>query len=341
MARPGRPIENEGKPPRRRRVWPIFFIGCISGALSVVLTVGIIVFIVIHSVQNGGGLDIPGIINTARPFTQKSTQTAALNVVSQLVVCDRAGNVSVKVDPNVTSPTITTTKTVHATDQNDANQKLHQITVEVQPPNKLQHPLACLTPQLTTGSTTTASDTALTVNVIFPSDPTGLSVDVDIALPPSTVQTYSPADIQVSLEAPLGNMSVDGISGIMNLKGGFGNITVKNAVLVSGSRLVTTQGNINFQGEFDVTPLTASQPAYYIFNSDHEIDVTLPATTSILLDANTNVGKIISDFPITPSNNAGDSNASYSGPLNPAATPQSTAQLTLDTSIGNVVIHKQ
>jgi hypothetical protein len=357
---PRRPVTTKSAPlaPRKRRIWPIFLIGCLSGVVSLVLAAAIFVLITIHSVQNGG-FAIPGIVNTAKPYTQQSTQTASLSFISQVIVCDSAGNASLKVDPNVTSPTVVTTKTVHAANQTDANQQLRQITVDIQPPGKLQKPLACQTPQTTNASTTNNSgttssaptptavdNTVLTVNVTFPPDQTGETVDVAIALPPAVVQSTAPTNTLISIEAPLGNITIDGVSGLMSIKGFSGNITVQNAELVDGSRL-ETEGDITFNGFLDIKDIThkqPNQPIHYILSSGHLVDVTLSAAnTNIMLDVNTNVGKIVSDFPIKANNNSGNGAASYNGPLNANATtdPNTTPLLTLNTSTGNVYIHKK
>jgi hypothetical protein len=186
----------------------------------------------------------------------------------------------------------------------------------------------------------------LTVNVTFPSDQTGESVDVAIALPPSTVQSTAPTNTLISIEAPLGNINIDGISGIMELKGFSGDIIVQNAELVDGSRL-ETEGNILFNGFLDskdVAHTQPNQPIHYILSSGHQIDVTLSAANAdVILDANTNVGKIVSDFPIKASNNGGNSAASYDGPLIAGTTtdPNTAPLLTLNTSTGSIFIHKK
>jgi hypothetical protein len=79
--------------------------------------------------------------------------------------------------------------------------------------------------------------------------------------------------------------------------------------------------------------------ARYVLQSEKgTIDVTLPDNTNVTLDANTNVGAIHSEFPITVNNNGGPVN--YHGPLNSNAPSQAVATLYLDVSTGNINAHK-
>jgi hypothetical protein len=340
------PPKSISRKQHKQRIWPIFLIGCASGAASLVIAIAVIFYLTYRSVQNGS-LTIPGVINTNKPYSQSTTQTVPLKLVSQVVVCNRAGNVSLKVDqnPNATSPTVTTTKTVYADNQDHAQQQLNKIAVEVQPPNQLTKPLACQKPQTATSSspstTAIAKDTTLIVNITFPADEVGETVDVAIVLPSRTVQTPSPIDNLISIEAPLGDISIDGMSGMMILKSVTKDISVQHSVLVDGSH-ISTEGNITFNGALFTIPIKQGQPAHYILSSGHQLDVTLPDNTNLIVAANTNVGKISSDFPITPIDNDGNRDASYHGPLEPSnqIDPKTDPLLTLSASTGNISIHK-
>lgn len=361
---PRRPASLRSVPlePRRRRVWPIFLIGCAAGAVSLVLFAAIVVLMAIHAAQSGGGLNIPGVTNTGKPYSQQTTRTLSLSALSQLIVCDPAGNISLSVDPNpnATDATVEITKTVTAANQKDANQTLEKIVAEVQSPNPVQNALTCQKPETTNASssnrTPTATSTAnnnnttLSVNVTLPANQAGQTpptVDLAIKLPGSLVQTPSPTNTMISIDAPDGNINANGVSGIMQLKGGSGDIIVQHAVIVDTSR-ITTEGNVTFNGYLDTQDITHKQPPdqpepiTYTLDSGHQLDVTLSGNENIVLDArtNTNTGKIVSDF-FTATNNCANGLPSYCGPLNPGtATNSMTPLLNLQASIGNISIHK-
>ena len=347
--------------PRRRRVWPIFLIGCAAGAVSLVVFTAIVVSIAIYTAKSGGGPNIPGITNTGKPYSQKTTRVLSLSALSQLMVCDPAGNISLSVDPNpsATNATVEITKTVMAANQSDANQTLDQIVVAVESPSPAQNALNCQKPQTTNASTlnttptataTANNNTTLSVNVTFPVNQgvqTPPTVDLAIKLPVSLVQTSGPTNTMISINAPDGNINADGVSGIMQLKGGSGDITVQHAVIVDTS-LITTEGNVTFNGDLDTRDITHQQasgqqePITYTFDSGHQLDVTLPGNENIVLDArtNTNTGKIVSDF-FQATNDCANGLPSYCGPLNPGTTTDSTTPLlNLQASIGNIYIHK-
>jgi hypothetical protein len=106
-----------------------------------------------------------------------------------------------------------------------------------------------------------------------------------------------------------------------------------------GSDIETGQGNITLNGRL-ITPITTAtaQQSYFKLSSEKgSIDVTLPDTTNVTLDTNTNAGTIKSDFNNQIQTSAGAAN--YQGPLNASAgTPTST--LVIDVSLGNVILHK-
>ena len=363
---PPPPYDRSARGPRlrrKRRLWPIFLTGCALGIVSVVLAAAVVVILTIHSVSKGGSLGNIPVLGGAKPFSKEETQTVSLATLSQVIVCDRVGNVTARVDPAASTTTITTKKTVRATGQADAEQEFGRISVEVQPPGTINKPLACLKPQATATAGTTANSTpgttnststpgatdtggttvgtsggnTLTVNVTFPTtDTVSDAVDVNITVPQSVVQSNGPTML-VSIEAPLGTIHVDGLSGVLNLKGGIGDIMVKHAVLAVGSRLATTQGNVTFDGLL-AAPLDTTTQGRYVLESERAIDVTLPASTNVTLDANTNAGTINSDFDIKVTNNGGA--ASYHGPLNTSTTATASAVLQLDVGTGNITIHK-
>ncbi|GAC1364604.1 MAG: hypothetical protein NVSMB44_24260 [Ktedonobacteraceae bacterium] len=351
---------------RKRSVWPALLGGCALGIFLVVLAAALVVVFAIRNLQGGGTIaSLPGMISM-KSFTKNEAQGLQLSQVSQILVCDQVGNVTLHVDPTITKPMLTTRKTVRASNQAGADDELKKLVVEVQPPGTITHTLACARSQgtPTTQGTPTATGTpptspnppnsstgaagatgnaatTLIVNVLFPNaDSLNHAVDLNIALPPGALLSENGPSLPVDVEAPRGDINVDGVSGVLNIRGGTGNVTVKHAVLADGSHIETAQGNVTFNGFLATTPGSTGQNARYIFQSEHNVDVTLPANINVTLDANTNVGTISSDFPISPTNDNGA--MSYHGPLNTAssAATKPTATLVVDVSTGNVTIHR-
>lgn len=404
-SQPMRAARPQYVPQRKRRVWPVLLAGCALGVVSTVLAAAIIVFLTIRSTQGGGLTTLPGIMGTTT-FSQETTQDIPLTTISQIQVCDKVGNVVIKVDPTASKTTVLERKTVHASSKSAADLEFQRISVEVQPPATLIHPLACVKPWATPTATAAGASpvlpatptsaigaqipttpppssvssstvalspnpatatpgpitsaalltmqdpaTALTVNVTFPDAyRVNDSVDVTINLPASVLPTTGP-NMLLDVEAPLGNIAITGVSGILSVNGGTGDVTITHAILVDGSHLTTGQGTVTFNGLLDV-PADPQKPARYVIQSEHGIDVTLPDNTNVVLDANTNVGTITSDFKINVTNGGSSGPVSYNGPLNIAATPtapgapnvpsasQPTSTLVLDVGTGNIAIHK-
>ncbi len=341
---PRRPVSAK---PRKHRVWPIFLIGCAAGAVSLVLAIFIFALMGIRSVQNG--INIPGIPNAGKPFSKQISESVPLSTLSQLIVCNPAGNISLGIDPNpsATAATIKATKLVHAVDQNEANRAFEQITVDTQS----QQPPACQKTQapntsaLNTAPTPVTTDnTVLAVNTTFPPNQAGQTATVDLAitLPLSSVHKDSPTSTAIAIQAPYGNIDVNGLSGVMTLKGLAGDITVQHAVLVDGSKL-EAQGTLKFDGSIWKIPLPTNKRAGLFFRSATLINLTLPEITPVTIDATLNVrtAKITSDFPVKVVTN-GDGASTYRGPFNPAVPPDEKKDpvLTLLASSGNISLHK-
>lgn len=343
------------RPPQRRRVWPVLLTGCGLGILFSVLAAAVVVFVAFRSTQgNTSGL-LPG-INSTRPFSKQETTEVPLQTLGLLQICDKVGNVSVKVDPKATSASVTTKKTVQAGSQSDADRAFKNIAVEIQPPGTVSRQLTCAktqpgatptstgTPTAVTNQTTT--DNSLTINVTVP-ETGGLvqsssnAVDVSVTLPPTILPGNGPTAI-VNVEAPVGNIQLDGVSGILNIRGSNGNVTVEHSVLASNSRISTGQGNVTFKGWLNIPPpstTTVNEPARFFIGSEQgTVDISLPSTTNVTLNANTNVGPIKSEFPITVIEK--DSSTSYHGPLQTSPDGEPTASLSLDVSTGTINIHK-
>ena len=339
---------------RRRSAWPVLLTGCGIGILATVLAAAIVVFLAYRASQ-GGSVNIGPIGASPRTFTREDTAQIPLTSISQMLICDKIGNISINVNPSATTATVKTTKIVHKTSQADANQEFSRIAVEMQPPGTLTNPQACVrsqtastpgaltaTPSVPSSTTTSNADSSLVVNVDIP-DSSGLlhatsdSVDVTVTLPQKLLTGDIPSML-FAVNAPVGNITIDGLSGLLDIKGNTGNIKITHAILADGSHIETGQGSVTFNGWL-LTATDTTIPGRYVFQSEQgNIDVTLPATTNVMLDANTNVGAIHSEFSIPVNNNGGPVN--YSGPLNSSASTPSSTKLILDVSTGNVNIHK-
>jgi hypothetical protein len=335
--------------------------GCAIGVVMTVLALVIIAVTGIYSLQNGK-VSIPIITPASRTITTEETQTVPLSTISQIVVCNVIGDVVVKVDPTASSPTVTITKKVQASSQAAADQEFQHMAVAVQPPQTVTGPLSCArfqaaaTPSASTSIPTQTSNASspattvagnptstLTTNVTFPAGSSNASVDLTITIPPSTLPTTGPSAI-VNIESA-GNISVDGVSGILNIKDDNGNpqgnddIKVTHAALADGSRL-STIGAITFNGYL----AQASDPnktAFYILEGEKQVDATLPSDTNVTLDAYAVSGSINSQFPLQQDLLQKDKEmTSYHGPLNSSAGPPVNAQLTLHVGIGNVNINQ-
>ncbi len=333
-SRPGRstypPVperQRRSQPPRKeRRAWPFLLLGCAGGIVLVVLAAAIVVLIALRSATGGNLGGLPGIMS-ARTYTQQNQQAVPMSTITQLQVNNQIGNIVITVDPSATTPTITTVKKVKASSSSDASNEFTKISVQVRPVNTT---LSISATVPTTGS------------ILFGSH--NDSVDITLALPQSlvasTTATTATAPLALNLNTSIGNISTSGLSGLFTLKDDVGDITVSQATLFDGSHLETGTGNVNFDGAINTTPASGnSTPRYKLQSETGNITVTLPANTNVILDANTNIGKITSDFPINVTTSQGGAN--YYGPLlsNPAL-PQPQAVLTLDVSTGNVTIHQ-
>ena len=164
------------------------------------------------------------------------------------------------------------------------------------------------------------------------------AVNVAITLPPSVLPPDGPT-MNLDVEAPVGNIAISGISGLMNVAGDKGNIQVSNGVLTGGSRLVTNLGNVVFNGTLGSPAVANAQNDFYhISSSKGNIDVTLPASTNVNLDTYTNQGKISSDFTIPLQKS--DAGMTYQGLLNTASSPAPSVTLVIHMNLGNIALHK-
>ncbi len=362
---PQRPPRRKRRVRRRRSVWPALLIGCGLGILLAVLAATAVVFFALRSVPGmvpvGGLKGLGGVngLNNTKIFTQQQSQSFQLTNLNQLQICDEIGNVTVDTNTtnNAMATTVTTEKIVHSANQTAANQEFGRIAVTAQTstgnsacasssnPTQPTAGTTNTTPQTT--QTTPTSSSAFFVNATVP-DNNGIlrgtndAVNVTISVP-TTLLSNAGTSFLLNINAPIGNIAVDGVSGNLQLKGSSGNIMVSQAVLALGSHLETAEGNVTFSGALAIAQNTSTAngaPTSYILQSEQgNIDVTLPSAVNVTIDANTNVGKIIAtDFALPVQNSNGS--MSYNGPLLPNSTNKASNVLVLDVSTGNVTLHK-
>jgi len=317
--------EEEEEPQRRRGSWSCLLIGCAGGVLIVVLLAIAGVFVVAGNGSLPVPLPVPGVgvggSSKSSLFMQQSQQTVQLTTIAQMQVHNQVGDISITVDPGATAPTVTIVKKVQATSSVAAQKEFGRISAQVQ-----------------------ADSTAntLTVSVILPNTSSNIlskdsdAVDVTITLPPGVV-TKAGGPLSVNVDTSVGNVLVTGLHGVLVVKDSFGNVTIHQAILSDGSHLETGTGDVVFDGALDLTGSANPQTMFKIQAEKGNVDVSLPATTNVILDANVNVGSIKSDFPITVTTTAGS--PSYYGPLMSSATPP-MAKLVLDVSSGNITLHQ-
>ncbi|MBA2286880.1 MAG: hypothetical protein H0W02_15510 [Ktedonobacteraceae bacterium] len=314
------PYEHNRRPHRpRSRAWPWMLGGCAGGILLAVLAAAIVVFIALRSATPGG----ISIINpTIHTYTQQNPQTVSLNGITQLQVNNPVGDITVQTDAAVTNSQaiVTAIKKVKAGSQDDANAEFKRITVAVP-----------------------SSGPILSINATVPNSSTlnvsNNSVDILIALPTSLNRLGTP--FMLTVNASVGNVTLTGVNGVMNVKNDAGNITMRQGQLFPGSSLKTATGNVTFDGSLNIPGSNSctnpnSAPCFRLHSEVGNLDVTLPASTDVTLDATVNTGKITSEFAINVTTT--DTSASYHGPLTPSST--SLGVLHLDVGSGNITLHK-
>jgi hypothetical protein len=312
------------------------------------LALAIVVWIGIQAVQN----DFTGHPDGKAIPQEPSVQTVPLSALSQLIICDAAGNISLISDPNTPNAIIKTTKIAHTDDQNVAKRTFDQISVSVTPQPSGQS-LTCqqlqATPPSTSNTTptatpTTTTNTVLSVNVFFPANLAGqmATVDVVITLPQSVVQSQITSKL-ISIQDGQGSINIDGISGKMDIQDSSGDITVKHGILVDGSKLQAQGGKLTFDGLIWSDALLPNKRASLFFSGAYLIDLTLPGDSKVMIDATVNSprAKITSDLSIKAVANK-DGSSTYQGPFDPTTPTDETKVpwLTLQSSSGNISLHK-
>ncbi len=340
------PPKETGQPTQqarpRRRAWSTLLIGCAGGFVTVAIIIIVLAVLVFHSLPNV----IPGLnIGTSSYSDKQQTVTLPITAsITQMIIQNPVGNVSVTTDNAATSGTLTYIKRTQATSQGNATAEFTRIAVTVK-----------------SGSSSGCTAGCLAVTTTLPNAGSD-SVDMVITLPP---QQNPSATFMLSSITQKGNVSVQNFNGLLSLTDDTGNISVKGGLLSAGSCLQARIGNVAFAGLLQtatdkpptVNPCTGNpvnpsgasnqQPWYVMKTGTGNIDVTFitPSASTqpinVLVGATiANQGKIISDFNIAVKQNP-DGTSSYFGPLLPDAQPQPTALLILTVDVsGNITLHK-
>jgi hypothetical protein len=293
------------------------------------------VLLAVRSATNGGSAPIiPGIPNQST-YTKQSQQTLQISSLTQLQVHNQVGNVTITADPTATTATLTTVKNAKAASSDDANKEFTNISVQIQVPTATSLSITATIPD--TGSIFGSHNDSVDMNIILP---TSVLTSAATATPPTTTTTTAGTPFTLTVDNSIGNVTVSGIKGILLLKDDVGNITVDHTTLFDTSHLLTGTGKVTFNGDLDTIPLASgATPRYKLQSETGTVEATLPGSTNIILDANTNYGTIMSDFPINITTS--DKSANFYGPLN-ANSPSgpAVAVLTLNVSTGDVLVHK-
>ncbi|MGH2510992.1 MAG: hypothetical protein ACRDHZ_26820, partial [Ktedonobacteraceae bacterium] len=311
------------KPTRGRRIFSTLLTGCLGGLITLAIVAAVVLYLVLHNTPLGQNLNLG-----KTTYTQSGQQAFALSDATQLIIRNQAGNVSVNVDQNASSARIVSLKKVLAGSQSDANSQFKGIALTIKQISQSADP-AC-TASLCVLITTTIP-TAGNSGLLGGS--AGTSLDLTIALPASfnSPDPLSPSTITASTEA--GDIAVSGFNGMLNLTGNVGNIHLTHTLIYAGTCIQTMHGNVNVdQGSFfnlnqpstlvpcSNTSSSGEHPWFNLRSSVGNVAVTLTTnSTNLLLDANTNHGKISDDFglPITTDG----ASATYHDPLLPNTNP--------------------
>ena len=334
--------EHEHPRKRRRggRVFSTLLTGCLGGLLALIIVAAVLIFLAIHNTPLGQNLGV-----SKSTFNQPGQQTLDLGTATQLIVKDQTGNVVVNVDPNSSTASLNSVKHVQGTSQSDANNQFKQIVLTTKTIAQGADP-ACLASSCLLVSATTPATTGGLFGGTF-----GDAIDLTITLPNSFNSPNPSAPNIVTASANAGNINVNGFTGVLNLNGDAGNITVAHALIFAGTCIQTLHGNITVaqQSIFDLASASKLIPCSNAASSDPHrpwfnvksgvgnVDITLITNlNNLLLDANTNNGTIADDFNLNITNSNGS--GTYHGPLVPNTNP--TASLYVATSTGNIMLHK-
>jgi len=276
-ADPSRPLQPTQRRPRRRgRRWFVWLIGCVLGVLLLALLACALV----------GGLVVGIALKLANEVTvtTTTTQSFAVNGFPSLNIQNASGSLQVQPGPaGVVGVQIT--RSARDTSQSAARADLDGITVN-----------------------TTQMGDMIAISTDFPDGSlfaSSSSVNLLLTVPPNTT---------IAADVTAGDIQINGISGLFEVTGGAGDITLHDVALADGSRIHMTMGSVTMQGA------VMANAAVDISVSTGDVSLQLPADTAAQLDAHTNLGAIhVSGWPmpITRINSLG---TDAEGPLGAQAT---------------------
>lgn len=328
------------RPRRRRRTGSRILTGCVGVLLTLAALVAVGAYYVLHNTPLGQSFG-------QTTYTQQISQAIALGNASEVIIKNQIGNVSITVGGNASNASLTSMRKVQAHSQSEADSQFSKIVLSTQQISQGADPActasACVRITATLPPATNASNLFGPINTA--------SIDLTLTLPSNFNSPDPTKPATLSASTASGDLSVSGFNGILYFTGNSGAIHVTHTLIFAGTCLQTMQGDITIgQGSiFDLnqpsnqipcSPTTSSgvHPWFNITSGRGNVAIALTApSTNLLLDANTNDGKINDDFGVNiPSNS--DGSASYHGPLVPNGTP--TASLYVFTSTGNIAIQQ-
>jgi len=266
---------------------------------TTLIVLGVIGVIILGALIVGGialyqAMNPPVITPTA---TARFQQTFAVGNAPDVVVQGATGDITVTAGPDG-QVTILGTKTATGASVSAAYQALSQINVQM-----------------------SQSHNTITVNIqstasLLQSD----RVELHIAVPHVAVLNFT---------SKVGRIVIAGVSGIFQLHGNVGDITLNNVTFLSNSIIQTNSGNITFTGRF------GGVGAYSLITGTGDVTITLPANASFHLQAQTNNGTIRSQFVNIPASaSVGDSVSAMIG-------SQPNAVIDIQVSSGDIAVNRQ
>lgn len=325
---------------RRGRAGARILTGCLGALFALIVIIVVGAYYLLRNTPLGQNFG-------KATYTQQVSQTVALGSARELIVKNQIGNVLISVGGSASDASVTSVRKVQANSQSDADSQFRNITVNTQQISQGTDPActvsSCVLITVTLPRNTGNSDLFGSIS--------SSSLDLNLILPTSFNSSDPAKPNTLSASTIAGDLTVGGFSGILNLTGNSGKINVTHTLIFAGTCLQTMQGDITIgQGSiFDLNQPSDQIPcssatssgvhAWFTITSGRgNVDITLTTpSTNLLLDANTNNGKISDAFGVNIPNNS-DGTASYHGPLLPNGTP--TASLYVLTSTGNIGIHQ-
>ena len=253
---PSRPLQQTHRRPRRRSSrWFVWVIGCMLGVLLLALLACALV----------GGLVVGIAFKLANEVTATttSTQSFVVNAFPSLTIHNASGRLDVQPGPaGIIGLQIT--KTARDTSQSAARTALDGIIVD---------------------STQAGDQIAISTN--FPDGSvfaSSSSVNLALTVPPNTT---------IAADVTAGDIQISGISGLLEISGGAGNITLQDVAIADGSRIHMTTGSVTIRGA------VMASASVDISVSTGNVNLQLPTDTAAQLDAHTSLGAIhVSGWPM-------------------------------------------